>query len=239
MKRIFSLFVGMSLLITAVSGQETYNGANAQKREVASFHGINVGTGIQLVITHSDKEELAVSAATVEYREKIVTKVEDGILKIYYENKLKAANTRKETKDLKAWVSYKTLDRLEAHTGSVVKIEGVLKSGDLKIHANTGARMTGEISASSLEIEQNTGSKLTLTGETNTVKIGGSTGSKFDGEDLKANTCDAEVSTGAGVTINAQKELNVRASTGGYVKYKGDAGVRELKKSTGGRISKI
>jgi hypothetical protein len=238
MKHLFIVLLGC-ILVTAATAQETFNGPNAEKRNVGAFHGINVGTGIQLVITEGANEELAVSASTTEFRDKIVTKVEDGILKIYYENKLKAHNTRKETKDLKAWVSYKTLDQLEAHTGSVVRIEGILKSGSLKINAHTGARLSGAINTASLEVDQNTGSKMTLTGEAGTVKIGGSTGSRFEGEDLRANTCDAHVSTGAAVTIHAEKELTVKASTGGNIRYKGDAGIRGLKKSTGGKITKI
>jgi hypothetical protein len=36
-----------------------------------------------------------------------------------------------------------------------------------------------------------------------------------------------------------EKELNVKANTGGYVKYKGNAGIREVKTNTGGTVSKI
>ena len=47
------------------------------------------------------------------------------------------------------------------------------------------------------------------------------------------------MSTGAGIHISVEKELNVKADTGGYVKYKGNAGIREIKTNTGGSVSKI
>ena len=48
-----------------------------------------------------------------------------------------------------------------------------------------------------------------------------------------------KMSTGAGIYISVEKELNVKADTGGYIKYKGNAGIREIKTNTGGYVSKI
>jgi hypothetical protein len=33
--------------------------------------------------------------------------------------------------------------------------------------------------------------------------------------------------------------LNVKANTGGFVKYKGEAGIRDIKTSTGGSVKRI
>jgi hypothetical protein len=33
--------------------------------------------------------------------------------------------------------------------------------------------------------------------------------------------------------------MNVKANTGGYVKYKGEGGIREIKTNTGGYVSRI
>jgi hypothetical protein len=78
-----------------------------------------------------------------------------------------------------------------------------------------------------------------LSGKVDNLEAEGSTGSKFMGENLNTNTCSAEMGTGAGIYISVEKELNVKANTGGYVKYKGNAGIREVKTNTGGTVSKI
>ena len=221
-----------------VFAQKTINDPNAEKRTVSSFHGIDVGTGIDLVISEGN-EDVVVSAATAEFRDKIVTKVENGILKIYYDNKLQSINTKKEKKELKAWVSYKSLDLLNASTGAQVEIEGTLKASTMKMIVNTGATVKGLVDIDDLTVDQNTGSEITFTGKTGKLDVTGDTGSMFKGIDLETSHCNAKVSTGAGIYITVQKELYIRANTGGYVKYKGDAGIREIKTNTGGTVSKI
>ena len=237
-KTFFSLFL-LAVLITTSFAQKTINDANAEKRTVGSFHGIDVATGIELTLTKGGSEEVAVSASEAEFRNKIVTEVVNGILKIHYETKTGAINRKNESKNLRAYVSYKTLDVLRVTTGAEVKIDGTLETDKLDLTANTGGLVKGEVKIGSLDVDQNTGSKITLTGSVDKLKAEGDTGSKFMGEDLTTNTCEVEMSTGAGIYISVQKELNVKANTGGYVKYKGSAGIREIKTNTGGNVSKI
>jgi len=231
------LFTGAGF--SALLSQKTISDPYAQKRNVSDFHGINVGTGIKLILTEGTTEDVVVSADKTEHRDKIVTEVNGGILKIYYENKFGAANTRKEKKELKAYVSYKTLDQLDANTGAEVTVEGTINSSSLKMRVNTGATIHGTIKTNDLEVDQNTGSIITLSGEAGKINVHGDTGSMFKGIDLKTDNCSVTATTGAGVYITVQKELTVRANTGGFVKYKGDVTVREIKTNTGGAVSRI
>jgi Putative auto-transporter adhesin, head GIN domain len=233
-----------SFLVIAISGitafaQKVINDVNVEKRTVSSFHGIEVSTGIELTLTEGSTEEVAVSASTTEFRDKIVTEVKNGILKIHYESKTGSVNKVKETKGLKAYVSYKILDVLDVNTGAEVKINGVLKSLSLNLNANTGGLVNGEVDIAAFKVSQNTGSKITLSGKVEKLEINGDTGSKFNGEGLSTSNCSAKVSTGAGIYITVQKELNVKANTGGFVKYKGEAGIRDIKTSTGGSVKRI
>ena len=234
----------LSFLVIAITGsvalaQKNIINPNVEKRTVSSFHGIEIATGIELTLTEGNAEEVVVSAATTEFRDKIITKVENGILKIYYENKLGAVNKRKESKDLKAYVSYKTLDMLNANTGAEVKINGTLKSASLDLKANTGALVNGEVDINTLKVSQNTGSKITLSGKADKLDIESDTGSKFKGENMSTSNCNIKVSTGAMVSVTAEKELQVKANTGGSVKYKRNAVIKEIKTNTGGSVTKI
>lgn len=239
MKKTFlflSLFVG---LITTSFAQKTINDANAEKRTVSSFHGIDVATGIQLTLTKGTTEEVAVSASEIEFRDKIVTEVVNGILKIHYETKSGAINKKNESKHLRAYVSYKSLDLLHVTTGAEANVDGVLEATTFELKANTGGLVKAEMNIGTLTVDQNTGSKITLTGKVDNLDAKGDTGSKFNGEDLTTNTCMIKMSTGAGIYISVEKELNVKADTGGYIKYKGNAGIREIRTNTGGYVSKI
>jgi hypothetical protein len=239
MKKLLVSFLVIAFGNTAVFAQKIINDVNVEKRTVGSFHGIEVSTGIELTLTEGSTEEVAVSAAKTEFRDKIVTEVKNGILKIHYETKSGSINKIKETKGLKAYVSYKILDMLDVNTGAEVNINGVLKSSSLSLNANTGGLVKGEVNITTFKVNQNTGSKITLSGKTEKLEIEGDTGSKFNGEGLSTSNCNAKASTGAGIYITVQKELNVKANTGGYVKYKGEAGIRDIKTNTGGSVKRI
>ena len=89
------------MAVLFAGAQAQYNDPNVEKRTVGTFHGIDVATGVELVLMEGAAEEVAVSAATAEFRDRIVTKVENGILKIHYETKTGAIN--KTTNGLNAW----------------------------------------------------------------------------------------------------------------------------------------
>jgi hypothetical protein len=233
---LLSLFVG---LVSTSFAQRTVKDDNAEKRTVGGFHGIDVATGIELTLTKGTTEEVVVSASAIEFRDKIVTEVINGILKIHYETKTGAINKKNESKHLRAYVSYKSLDLLHVTTGAEANVDGVLEASAFELKANTGGQVNAEINIGTLSVDQNTGSKITLTGKVDKLEAEGDTGSKFMGENLATNTCFVKMSTGAGIHISVEKELNVKADTGGYVKYKGNAGIREIKTNTGGSVSKI
>jgi len=239
MKKILLSLLLVAGLISSSFAQKTISDANVQKRNVSSFHGIDVSTGIELTLTKGSSEEVAVSASEIEFRDKIVTEVVNGILKIRYETKTGAINRKNESKRLRAYVSYNTLDLLYVSTGAEVNIDGTLEAQKLELKANTGGLVKGEINIGSLKVDQNTGSKITLSGKVDNLEAEGDTGSKFMGENLTSNMCFLEMTTGAGIYIYVEKEISVKANTGGYVKYKGNAGIREIKTNTGGTVSKI
>src|SRR6188768_1930706 len=165
MKKTFlflSLFVG---LITTSFAQRTINDDNAEKRTVGSFHGIEVATGIELTLTKGTTEEVAVSASEIEFRDKIVTEVRNGILRIHYETKTGAINKKNESKRLRAYVSYKSLDLLHVTTGAEANIDGVIEATTFELKVNTGGLVKAEINIGTLTVDQNTGSKITLTGK--------------------------------------------------------------------------
>jgi N-acetylmuramoyl-L-alanine amidase CwlA len=173
MKKIFlAIFMAAGACLT-ITGQQTVNDINAEKRAIGSFHGIEVGTGVELFLTAGNTEEIAVSASKPEFREKLITRVENGVLKIYYESKTGSVNKTKESKDLKAYVSYKTLDLLDATTGATIKVSGTLSSSSLEMKANTGASVEGEVNITKLMVTQSTGSKISLSGKADELVVEG------------------------------------------------------------------
>ena len=238
MKKYFFSILLLTASFSKIFAQEAINDANAEKRIVSGYSGIDVATGIKLILTQGETEDVAVSAATTEFRDKIVTNVVNGVLKIYYEPKLGAINKKGESKNLRVYVSIKTINKLNASTGAQVEIKGTLKASNLKMNVNTGAVVKGMIDVDDLEVSQTTGSEIHFSGSADKLNVNGDTGSMFQGYELKTENCDVRVSTGAGIYISVNKELNVRGNTGGFVKYKGNAGIRDLRTNTGAKVSR-
>ena len=233
-KLLFSLLV--TGLITTASAQKTINDANAEKRNVSGFHAIEVGGGIDLYLSQGE-EAVAVSASKNEYRARIKTEVKNGVLKIWYEWN---SNLRFDWSNhkLKAYVSFKDIDRLEGSGGSDISIDGSIKVAKLALEISGGSDFDGKVETSELEIQASGGSDVRISGKATRLAIDASGGSDFKGYDLASDICNVEASGGSDIQVTVNKELSANASGGSDVYYKGTGLIRDLKTS-GSSIKKV
>jgi hypothetical protein len=235
-KLLFSLVTIISLQCFAQD--VVINDANAEKRNLnASFSAIQVSDGIELLLTQGNEESVAVSASDEKYMERFKTEVVDGTLKIYYDNKTMIWNSNEKRK-LRAYVSFKNLQRLKASSGAGVKMKSVLAVENLEMNFSSGAQFNGEVNITKLEASQNSGSEITITGKANDLKTDLSSGAIFKGYDLTVNYCEAKASSGAEVRITVTKELAAKANSGGSIKYKGDGVVKDINVNSGGSVKR-
>ena len=235
MKNLFSLFLS-GLIVLAVSAQKTINDANAQKRNVSGFHAIEISGGIDLYLSQGN-ETVAVSASSTEHRDRIVTKVEDGVLKIWHEPKSGIRIDWGNYK-MRAYVSFKDLDYLRASGGSDVNVDGTIKVAKLDLRISGGSDFDGKVDVSDLNAEASGGSDVKISGQAQKIGIDVSGGSDFKGYELSAEYCNVEASGGSDVYITVNKELSASASGGSDVYYKGNGLIRDLK-SSGSNIKKV
>ena len=235
MKKIISLLV-LSAIISGASAQKTISDANAQKRNVSGFHAIEVSGGIDLYLSQGD-EAVAVSASKDEYRDKIITEVKNGVLKIWFDWK---SNLRVDWSNhkLKAYVSFKNMDGLEASGGSDVIVDGTIKTTKLDMEISGGSDFKGKVESDDLKINASGGSDVNISGRSAKLTIDASGGSDFSGYDFAADICNVEASGGSDVHVTVNKELTANASGGSDVYYKGSGMIRDLK-TGGGSIKKV
>jgi len=233
-KLLFSLLI--TGLITTASAQKTINDANAEKRNVSGFHAIEVGGGIDLYLSQGE-EAVAVSASKNEYRAKIKTEVKDGVLKIWYEwnSNLKFDWSNHK---LKAYVSFKDIDRLEGSGGSDISVDGSIKVAKLAMEVSGGSDFDGKVETGELNIQASGGSDVRISGKADRLTIDASGGSDFKGYDLASDICNVEASGGSDIQVTVNKELSANASGGSDVYYKGTGMIRDLKTS-GSSIKKV
>jgi len=239
MKQRFLLLLAVSIISFSACAQneKVINDANAQSRSVGSFHAIRIEDGVDLYLTQGNQEAVAVSAGNEEYRDNIVTKVENGVLHIYYGEK-SGFNITWKNRKLRAYISAKAIDEIKASGGSDVIIQGTLSATKLSFDLSGGSDFVGEVKATELEIEQSGGSDVSISGTAANLKVSGSGGSDFNGYKLVADYVVIHVSGGSDAQLMVNKELYAEASGGSDIDYRGNPEIRHKSSSGGSSVTK-
>lgn len=234
MKRI--AFLLTALISTAAFSQESkvVNDKNAQLRPVGSFHAIHIGSGIDLYLNQGGKETVAVSAEDVKVRDKIVTEVENGVLKIHI--KQDGWHWGWSNQHLKAYVSCANINELEASGGSDVYVQGSLKLDKLDLNTSGGSDFKGRVEVKDLSVDCSGGSDVYISGTAGKLDVNSSGGSDYHGFELASDYCKVNANGGSDASITVNKELNATASGGSDIYYKGSCVLKNVSSSGGSDI---
>jgi hypothetical protein len=212
------------------------NDANAQVRNVSSFSEISVGGSVDLYLSPDDHEVVVVSAASPEYRDRIRTEVQGSQLRIWFDSK--GFGHWPSNMKLKAYVSFKALNKLSASGSSDVYVNGVIRSEKLELRLSGASDFKGAVRVGDLFMEQSGSSDSQVSGSAEKLTVQLSGASDVKGYDLEVNYCDVHASGASDVQITVQKELSVNASGASDVSYKGNAVTRDVKTSGASGVSR-
>ena len=233
MKKLFSILPLLCFAIT-VQAQKVINDPNIEVRKAQPFTGISVSGGVDVFISEGT-EAVAVSASKPEYRDRIKAEVENGILKIWYDSK--SGISFSGNKNLKAYVSYKTLKSLEASGGSDIDVDGTIKEADLVLRVTGGSDFKGAVNVTNLKARLSGGSDMRISGKATNIDVDASGGSDFKGYDLVAEVCKLEASGACDIEITANKEISAHATGASEIHYKGKPTIKEVKASGASSVS--
>ena len=132
MKKIFLIGFGLFLMCSGAFAQQI-NDPNAEVREAKNFHALKVSNSFDVYLTQGSEEAVAVSANDDEVKQHIRVEVDGGVLIIWVEGEKKFWKSWKGNKKLKAYISFKTLDKIVASGACDVNIMGELKAENLVI----------------------------------------------------------------------------------------------------------
>jgi len=237
MKRLLiGLLVLFSTTARAQKEKEYVIDPNATARTIGgSFSAIQVSGGIDLYLSQSNEEALAVSAAEEKYKENIKTKIEGNTLKIYYEGD---RNWNSGRKKLRAYLSYKTLTGINASGACDVYSTGTIDVASLKLELSGACDFRGKVKVGSLDLKLSGASDVRIEGTAGTVNIESSGASDVRGYDLITDVCTAKASGASDINITVNKELSAHASGASDIYYKGTGLVREVHSGGASTVSK-
>ncbi|MEO6610766.1 MAG: head GIN domain-containing protein [Chitinophagaceae bacterium] len=235
MKKLSILFIGI-ILAASLKAQQI-NDPNAEVRPAKNFHGISVSSSFDVYLTQGNEEAVAVSADETKHRDRIKVEVKDGILYVGYDNERKLGWSS-GNKKLKAYISFKQIDKLNISGACDVFIAGTLKAGDLDIHQSGASDLKGKLDVQKLTVDLSGASDMTVSGTTRQLSIEASGASGFKGYDFSTDICDVRASGASDIKITVNKELSAHASGASDVRYKGDGVIRDIKSSGSSSVSK-
>ncbi|MFM9911489.1 MAG: head GIN domain-containing protein [Chitinophagaceae bacterium] len=239
MKKNLLLILLLFPVISLLAQKSIYNDPNAEVRKLSgSFQAIKVSNAIDVYLSQGEEEAIAVSAINEEQRNRIKLAVEEGVLKIWFDNKdnwWKNNGNRK----LKVYVSFKNLIKLTASGASDVKTNGGIKLNELDLNFSGASDFDGEITANELNVDISGASDVKIKkGKVTNLKIRASGASEFTGYDLIADNCTADASGASDIKITVNIELNARASGASGIYYKGEGKIRDLKSNGASTVSR-
>lgn len=237
MKNIFCfLFFITAILFSAEAQKQFVVDANAEMRSLnGSFNKIKVSNAINLYLSQSSTESIAVSAAEDKFKAGIKTVVENNVLKIYYDGERSWSGRNRK---MKVYVSFKNIDELQASGASDIIVAGTLEVQSLSLNLSGASDFKGDIKANTLSLNLSGASDVTISGTVKQLNIESSGASDVKGYELTADICNASVSGASDVNITVNKELTAHASGASSVNYKGDAVIKDMHSSGASSINK-
>jgi len=233
MKSLQLLLIGLFCSI-GIYAQEV-NDMNAEKREASNFHGIHLSSAFDVYLNQGAVEAVAVSASETKFRDRIKVSVKDGILYIDYDSEGKWGSGNHK---LKAYISFKQIDKLSISGACDVIASGTVKAENLDLRLSGASDLKIKLDVNKLNIDLNGASDMTVSGTATQLDIEASGASAFNGFDLVTDICNARASGASDVKITVNKELSAQASGASDVRYKGNGVIKDLKSSGSSSVSK-
>jgi Putative auto-transporter adhesin, head GIN domain len=239
MKKLLSILV-LIAWVGVSHGQLTVNDPNAEKREAKNFHAISISSAFDVFISQGNEEAVAVSASEEKYKQDIKVEVKDGVLKIWLEKEGKFwKGWNGDKMKLKAYISFKNIDRLTASGACDIRIQGQINADDLRVSLSGASDLKeGKIIAKKLTADVSGASDMNVSGTAAELDVEASGASDFKGFDLTVDYCNAHATGASTINITVNKELSAHATGASDVHYKGNGLIREIKTSGASNISK-
>jgi hypothetical protein len=234
------LVIAASLILGNSYAQNEKNlvvDANAEVRTVSAFTRIEVAGSIDLYISQGNEEAVAVSASSDEIKARIRTEVSNKVLHIYLDGKGLNWKIWANHK-MKAYVTYKTLEKLEASGASNIKAADPIRQNELHIELSGASDFTGEVAVGKLRVGSSGASNVRISGTAADAIFDASGACNIKAFDLQTDNCKIDASGASDIHITVNKELNASASGGSSIFYRGNGLIRNISSSGGASIKK-
>lgn len=208
-----------------------------QDRHLSGFRAIDLAGSFDVYITQGSTESVKVEAPS-DVIDRIITEVEDGVLKIHSKKDINW-NWSFGNKKMVIYVTAKDLNSVGVTgSGDIFFKEGIT-TNSLKLRVTGSGDMLGRVSVKTLECKISGSGDMKLSGraDESTVSIVGS--GDFTARDLATVNTAVRVAGSGDAVVNASNKVEAAVSGSGDIHYTGGAKNISSTKAGSGDISRL
>jgi len=209
------------------------NGTMVTKiRSVGEYDKVAVGGSfdVKLVAGEEGKLTIRIDENLLEY---LVTKVEDGKLKIRWKKGINIS-TRK---GILITVPFKDIEGVSLAGSGNVYSEDMIKSDNFRAALSGSGNLKLSVKSQNVSSAISGSGNIDLNGETNQLKCSISGSGDIRAYELKSNDADIRISGSGNIKVYVNENLKARIAGSGNIYYKGNPKRQDTKVSGSGNVS--
>ncbi|SFM92174.1 Putative auto-transporter adhesin, head GIN domain [Algoriella xinjiangensis] len=191
-----------------------------QKRTLSSFEGIDVSSAIAVTVNDGDYDGAITIEAPDNIMDKIVTEVNNGVLKISIKGTVNLNNSQ-----IKVNFPHKKLRSFSISGASNVKVIPTLKVDQLAIDLSGASNLKLDVVSNQIAVDNSGASSMKISGNVQDLAISVSGASSLIAKDLKAANVVVDCSGASSTTVWAIDKLTADSSGASSVKYVDESGL--------------
>jgi len=195
------------------------------------FKNIEVSYGIRVIVEQSESKSVSVEADD-NLQKHIITKIENGVLKI------EADEAYNSTKTPTVTVNMPVINGLSASSGAKITSNKVIITNNINVKSSSGSEIDINVEADNIIVESTSGSNIEVRGKALKLETASSSGSEIEAGKLLANDVTAQTSSGSSTTVHPIISFKAKASSGSSIDYNHIPKSFSKDESSGGSVSK-
>lgn len=214
-KRFFSLFVVLiitTLLVLPIYGAGTETSRQYQNK---GFTALSIASGMNLEVKQGTQYKVVIR--TEESQLKLVKVAQVGNMLKFYLPPFSFATT-----PIEIFITMPELIKIDLSGGSTANITMNVIPKTFSASLSGGTELSGSLHAQRLELNLSGGSQSNLTGAADTLIIDASGSSRILQESFKVKKANISLSGGCGAEVFVIESMDVNASGGAQVYYRGN-----------------
>lgn len=230
------LIITFQIILLSCKGKDIISSSDnitIESTDINTFKKISVSNGFKVYLENGNEPKVDIEASD-NLHKYIKVKVVKDELQIHIDDKVRFDNSS----NVKVFITYDLLNGINVSGGCTVYFENTCSQDNLSIDMSGGSILTADLNCKNFETKVTGGGKLILTGFTEFCNIDLSGGSTSESYDFIIDDLICEISGGGVVSHTVNKTIEIDASGGSALYYKGDAVITKQDLSGGSNVVK-